>query len=43
VLTEADIEKINKEVDEEVEEMDRFGVESPPPDPSIMEKVLYAE
>ena len=43
MLTEADIERIDQEIDEEVEEMDRFGVESPPPDPSIMEKILYAD
>lgn len=43
VLTEADIERIDKEIHEEVEEMDRFAMESPLPDPPFLEKVLYAD
>ena len=43
VLTETDIERIDKEVTKEMEEVERFAVESPLPDPSILEKALYAD
>jgi len=43
VLTEADIEKIDKEADAEMAEMDKFCVDSPPPEPSILDGLLYAE
>lgn len=43
VLTEADIERIDREAMEEVEEADRFATESPVPDPAILEKALYAD
>lgn len=43
VLTEDEAEKIDKEMAEETTEIERFCAESPPPDPSILGKLLYAE
>jgi len=43
ILTKADIERIDHEVIVEVEGAVRFAEESPPPDPSILKKVLYAD
>jgi len=43
VLTQADIDKIAREAEEEVEEADRFATESPVPSPDILEKALYAD
>jgi len=43
VLTEADVERIDREADEWAAEIDRFATESPVPDASVLEKALYAE
>jgi pyruvate dehydrogenase E1 component alpha subunit len=43
ILTQEDVTRIDKEITAEVEEMERFVEESPFPDPSILEKVLYAD
>ncbi len=43
VLTQADIERIDREGAKEAEEADKFAMESPLPDPSILEKALYAD
>jgi len=43
ILTKADIERIDHEVIVEVEGAVRFAEESPPPDPSIWKKALYAD
>lgn len=42
-LTRADIERIDREVLEEVAEADKFATESPLPTPDILEKLLYAD
>jgi TPP-dependent pyruvate/acetoin dehydrogenase alpha subunit len=42
-LTQKDVERIEREVAAEVEEAKRFAAESPLPDPSILNKALYAE
>jgi len=42
-MTDADIEKINEETTAEVAEIDRICVESPIPEPSILESVIYAD
>jgi len=42
-LTDSDIEEIDKKVDEEVEKIDRECVECPPPDPAILESMIYAD
>jgi pyruvate dehydrogenase E1 component alpha subunit len=43
ILTKKEIEKIDKEIDAEVEEMERFCEESAYPEPSILENALYAD
>jgi pyruvate dehydrogenase E1 component alpha subunit len=43
VLTTADIERIDREVQAEIDEAEKFALESPQPDPSILPKILYAE
>jgi TPP-dependent pyruvate/acetoin dehydrogenase alpha subunit len=43
VLTKADVDQIDREAAEEMEEAERFSVESPYPDPKDMGKVLYAD
>jgi TPP-dependent pyruvate/acetoin dehydrogenase alpha subunit len=43
VLTEEDVQRIDREADAETEEAERFAIESPPPDPSILDRILYAE
>jgi pyruvate dehydrogenase E1 component alpha subunit len=43
VLTQADVERIDAEVMAEMEEADRFAMESPIPDPSILDEVLYVD
>jgi acetoin:2,6-dichlorophenolindophenol oxidoreductase subunit alpha len=42
VLTEADISRIQSEADSEVEAAERFVEESPIPDPSLFDELLYA-
>ena len=42
-LTQADIERIDEEVTAEVEEAELFAMQSPVPDPAILEKALYAD
>lgn len=42
-MTESDIESIAAEIDTEVEEIDKACTECPPPDPSILDNMLYAE
>lgn len=43
VLTPKDVERIDREAAAEVEELERFCMESPIPDPSILGKMLYAD
>jgi acetoin:2,6-dichlorophenolindophenol oxidoreductase subunit alpha len=43
ILTKKDIEKIDQELQAEVEEADRIAMESGKPDPSVMDNMLYAE
>lgn len=46
VMNDVDVERIDKETDTEVEELDKLCLESPKPpveDPSILDKMLYAE
>ncbi|MBW2061545.1 MAG: thiamine pyrophosphate-dependent dehydrogenase E1 component subunit alpha [Deltaproteobacteria bacterium] len=43
MLTEADVDKINQEADAEMAEIEKFCTDSPPPDVSVLEKLLYAE
>jgi len=43
VLTQADIERIDRESTGEIEEAERFAMESPLPNPDILEKALYAD
>ena len=43
VLTQADIERIDAETTAEMEEAERFAMESPVPSPDILEKALYAD
>jgi pyruvate dehydrogenase E1 component alpha subunit len=42
-LTKADVEKIDKEIDIEMEEVERFANESPYTDPSIVFESIFAE
>ncbi len=43
VLTQEDIERIDREATAEMEEAERFAMESPLPDPDILETILYAD
>ena len=43
ILTQADTERIDAEVTAEMEEVERFAMESPLPSPDILEKSLYAD
>jgi len=43
VLTQEDIERIGREATAEMEEAEQFAMESPLPDPDILEKALYAD
>jgi len=43
VLTEEMVDQINKEADEEIIETEKFSLDSPPPEPSILNKLIYAE
>ncbi|MBW1787252.1 MAG: thiamine pyrophosphate-dependent dehydrogenase E1 component subunit alpha [Deltaproteobacteria bacterium] len=43
ILTKKDIEKIDKELQAEADEMDRLAAESGKPDPSVLDSMLYAE
>jgi TPP-dependent pyruvate/acetoin dehydrogenase alpha subunit len=43
ILNASDIEKIEKEIDNEVAEMDKFATDSPEPKPDIIAKFVYAE
>jgi pyruvate dehydrogenase E1 component alpha subunit len=43
VLTHEDVERIDQEAAAEVEEAERLGAESPPPDPSDLDRALYAD
>ena len=43
VLTHEDVDRIDKEAAAEVEEAERLGAESPPPDPSDLDRALYAD
>jgi pyruvate dehydrogenase E1 component alpha subunit len=43
IATESDIENINREIEVEVEEADRFAVESPLPDIDNLQQILYAD
>ncbi|MCP4757704.1 MAG: thiamine pyrophosphate-dependent dehydrogenase E1 component subunit alpha [Proteobacteria bacterium] len=41
VLTQADIDQIDKEFEEQVAEMDRLATEAPAPEPSVLEGAIY--
>lgn len=43
ILTLDDMDLIDREVTEEMEEADRFAIESPVPAPSILDEALYAD
>jgi 2-oxoisovalerate dehydrogenase E1 component alpha subunit len=43
VLAQEDIERIDKEIDAELEKVERFCEESPHPDRSILERAVYAD
>ena len=43
ILTQADVERIDAEAAAEMEEAERFALESPLPDPAILEKLVYAD
>lgn len=43
VLSQDDAERIDREVAAEIDEAERFAMDSPVPDPAILEKVLYAD
>jgi acetoin:2,6-dichlorophenolindophenol oxidoreductase subunit alpha len=43
VITKADIDRIHRDAKEEMEEAERFASESPPPDPELLQRALYAE
>lgn len=43
VLSQDDTERIDREVAAEIDEAERFAMDSPVPDPAILEKVLYAD
>ncbi|MGB6837569.1 MAG: thiamine pyrophosphate-dependent dehydrogenase E1 component subunit alpha [Dehalococcoidia bacterium] len=43
VLSQDDTERIDREVAAEIDEAERFAMDSPVPDPTILEKVLYAD
>jgi TPP-dependent pyruvate/acetoin dehydrogenase alpha subunit len=43
VLTQEDIDEINREADEEMKDAEAFATESKPANPESLEKVLYAE
>ena len=42
-LTQDDIDRINREAEEEVIEADRFAIESPIPERDLLDKALYAD
>ena len=43
VLTQEDVERIDSEATAEMEEVERFAMESPVPSPDILEKILYED
>jgi pyruvate dehydrogenase E1 component alpha subunit len=43
ILTEADVERIDKEAQAEADEAEKFALDSPRPEPSILPGLLYAE
>jgi len=43
VLTQADVDKIDHEMKAIVEAADKFAMESPLPDPKVLEKLVYAD
>jgi len=43
ILTQADIERMDAEATAEIEEVERFAMESPQPDSDILQKLLYAD
>jgi len=43
ILTKAEAERIEREVQAEVEEAEKFAMESPRPDPAILPKLVYVE
>lgn len=43
VLSQDDVERIEREVAEEMEQAERFAMDSPVPDPAILKEVLYAD
>jgi acetoin:2,6-dichlorophenolindophenol oxidoreductase subunit alpha len=43
VLTEELVNQIEKEAKEEADETEKFCIESPIPDPSILQKLVYAD
>jgi pyruvate dehydrogenase E1 component alpha subunit len=43
ILSPDDIQRIEREVAAETEEAEQFAMESPMPDPAILDKALYAD
>jgi len=43
IMTQEDVKRIDKEATAEAEEVDKFSLESPWADPSLLEKTVYAE
>jgi len=41
ILTQPDVDRIEKDTQAEVDEAEKFALESPRPDPSIISKLLY--
>jgi len=43
IVTDSDLEKLDREIESEIEEADRFASESPLPDIKNLHRILYAE
>jgi pyruvate dehydrogenase E1 component alpha subunit len=43
VLSQDDIDRIDHEVAQEIDEAERFAMDSPAPDPAVLQQALYAE
>lgn len=43
VLSQDDVERIDREVETETDEAERFAMDSPVPDPAVLQRALYAD
>jgi pyruvate dehydrogenase E1 component alpha subunit len=43
VLSQDDVERIDREADRETDEAERFAMDSPVPDPAVLQRALYAD